>query len=163
LVTEIHSVRGPHNTLDGVRAWGQQRFSDAFRHLCNETTEKIADITQRVCGHGLGKSLVRAGHAWTIPDEPIPKDVGRFIHRFPTFPDRVPFRDFTPMTVLRLHHYSLRNFAEASPSLVWKHLAVSKLRRVQADAFFDTVSDLNATCYAGHLRRALTLLQDPTY
>jgi len=160
LVTEIHRVRGPHNALDGPLSWTHQRFSEAFRGMCNETKPDIKDITQRVCGHGLGKSIVRAGHAWTIPDEPIPYDVGRFIHRFPTFPDRTPFRDFTPMWVLRIHHYSLRNFAEASPSRVWKHLAVSKARRVQADAFFNTVPDTNATCYAKAVRRRMASLQD---
>jgi len=160
LVTEIHSVRGPHNALDGPLSWGKQRFSDAFREMCNETQTDFKDITQRVCGHGLGKSIVRAGHAWTVPDDPTPQDVGRFIHRFPTFPDRTPFRDFMPMSVLRIHHYSLRNFAEASPSRVWKHLAESKARRVQADAFFNTVPDINATCYAQELRRRMASLQD---
>jgi len=160
LVTEIHTVRGPHNQLDGPRSWGTQRFSPAFRVLCNETTKQFKDITQRVCGHGLGKSLVRAGFAWTIPDETVPDDVGRFIHRFPTYPDRTPYRDYLSMLVLRIHHYSLRNFAEASPSHVWKHLAVSKARRVQADAFFNTVADRNATCYMHLLRSRLALLQD---
>jgi hypothetical protein len=160
LVTEIHGVRGPHNILDGQWAWGKQRFSHAFRELCNETTKELQDITQRVCGHGLGKSLVRAGFAWTIPDDPEPVDVGRFIHRFPTFPDRAPFSDRISMLVLRIHHYSLRNFAEASPSRVWKHLAVSKARRIQADAFFNTIPDLNATCYRQQLRRRLASLQD---
>lgn len=158
LVTEIHSFRGPHNVLDGPASWGRQRFSREFRGLCNETKE-LTDVTYRVCGHGLGKSLFRAGHAWTIPDDPAPNDQGRFIHRFPTFPDREPFSDFVPMWVLRMHHYSLRNFAEASAALVWKHLAESKARRVQADLFFNEVSDLNATCYAHQLRRRMTLLQ----
>lgn len=159
LVTEIHTRRGPQNVLDGSNSWGRQRFSHKFREMCNETASEIKDITQRVCGHGLGKSLVRAGFAWTIPDEANPSDVGRFIHRFPTFPDRPPFLDVVPMSVLRLHHYSLRNFAEASPGRVWKHLAISKARRVKADAFFNTIPDHNATCYAQQLRRRLASLQ----
>jgi len=160
LVTELHTARGPHNRLDGFGAWGKQRFSPEFRTICNETTSQIKDITQRVCGHGLGKSLLRAGYAWLGPDRDVNKDPGRFIHRFPTDPDRVPFEDFTPMYVLRLHHYSLRNFEEADPKQVWKHLATSKARRVQADAFFNTLNDTEALCYGHRLRQRMSSLQD---
>jgi len=160
LVIELHTARGPHNQLDGSWSWGKQRFSQEFRAVCNETTTTFKDITQRVCGHGLGKSLVRAEFAWVGPDVDAFKDPGRFIHRFPTDPDRKPFIDTMAMSVLRLHHYSLRNFEEADPKQVWQHLATSKARRVRADAFFNTINDTEALCYDHRLRKRMALLQD---